>query len=331
VTVPSILVASAEYWYSQLLDWEIVWWSIGIGTPAIVAGSFLSHAVGARLLLIITGVLVLAFGISFLFFPRDLSLAKAASDNPKGRRPAHWRLRLVTVATRVGLISGLLANAGGFLLVPSYTQFLKQPMKKAIACSLAVSTVLAVPGTIVHASLGHISWVVTGLVALGAIPFSHLGARLAIATRAEKLERWYGLALTGLGIFLSFSTLIKSHGLPGVTQDWRIKTLFRFFDDFQNCLLDRSRNVSDAKVGGEQRGIRRPKAGLSSVITSDPSWIGKQTYALLQISARSLLPVTCVTVQRRHWNQTVGGVWFWSAFAASLRTRSDNATVTHQG
>jgi uncharacterized protein len=42
-TVPSTVVASAEYWRSRLLDWEIVWWSIGIGTPAIVAGSFLSR------------------------------------------------------------------------------------------------------------------------------------------------------------------------------------------------------------------------------------------------------------------------------------------------
>jgi hypothetical protein len=74
-------------------------------------------------------------------------------------------------------------------------------MKKAFACSLAVSAVLAVPGTIVHACLGHISWLVTCLAALGSISFSFLGARLAIKTRSSKLERWYGLALTCLGIF----------------------------------------------------------------------------------------------------------------------------------
>jgi hypothetical protein len=203
-TVPSTLVASAEYWRSRLLDWEIVWWSMGIGTPAIVAGSFLSHSVGPRPLLVVTGVLVLGFGLSFLFFPKDRSLAKEAADNPEGLRPSYWRIRLITVAIGVGFISGLLANAGGFLFVPSYTEFLKQPMKKAFACSLAVSSVLAIPGTIVHAYLGHISWLVTGLVALGAVPFSHLGARLAIKTRAAKLERWYGLALTGLGIFFLF-------------------------------------------------------------------------------------------------------------------------------
>lgn len=200
-TVPSTVVASAQYWRSQLLDWEIVGWSVAVGTPAIIAGSFLSHLVGARPLLIVTGALVLIFGMQFLFFPKDLSLAKAAEEYPPGKRPSYWRIRMTLVAALVGLISGLLANAGGFLLVPSYTQFLKQPMKKAFACSLAVSSVLAIPGTIVHAYLGHISWAVTALVAAGAVPFSHVGARLAIKTRAVKLERWYGLALSGLGIF----------------------------------------------------------------------------------------------------------------------------------
>ena len=58
-----------------------------------------------------------AFKISFLFFPKDRSLAKEAANNPQGLRPAFWRVRLVAVAIGVGLISGLLANAGGFLLV----------------------------------------------------------------------------------------------------------------------------------------------------------------------------------------------------------------------
>jgi len=38
----------------------------------------------------------------------------------------------------------------------------------------------------------------------GLIPFSFLGARLAIKTRSAMLERWYGLALTCLGIFFLF-------------------------------------------------------------------------------------------------------------------------------
>ena len=135
---------------------------------------------------------------SFLFRPQE-------RDRTEGRtpvvRPSHWLARTVAIAAAAGVISGLLANAGGFLLAPLYARFLKQPIKTAFACSLAVASVLAVPGTIVHAYLGHISWLVTGLIALGSVPLSYLGARLAIHTRAARLERWYGLALTALGLF----------------------------------------------------------------------------------------------------------------------------------
>jgi uncharacterized membrane protein YfcA len=110
----------------------------------------------------------------------------------------------VLVAAVVGVLSGLLANAGGFLLAPAYARFLKQPIKKSFACSLAVSAVLALPGTIVHAYLGHISWIVAGLIALGSVPFSYLGAIVAIRTKSSRLERIYGVVLTALGAFFLF-------------------------------------------------------------------------------------------------------------------------------
>jgi uncharacterized membrane protein YfcA len=110
----------------------------------------------------------------------------------------------VLIATGVGIISGLLANAGGFLLAPAYSRFLRQPIKRSFACSLAVSAALAVPGTVVHAYLGHISWTVAGLVALGSVPFSYLGARVAIRSKSSSLERVYGVVLTALGAFFLF-------------------------------------------------------------------------------------------------------------------------------
>ncbi len=200
-TVPGTLIASAEYWRSHLLDWQIVWWSIGIGTPATIVGSILSDFTGARPLLIATGVLVLGFGLSFLLPLKERAFSKLTADAVSQDRPTHWRVRLVLVAIGVGLTSGLLANSGGFLLAPCYIRFLQQPIKKSFACSLAVSAVLALPGTIVHAYLGHISWPVTGLLALGSVPSSYFGAKLAISAKARTLERWYGIALTALGLF----------------------------------------------------------------------------------------------------------------------------------
>jgi hypothetical protein len=203
-TIPGTLVASGEYWQSRLLDWQIVWWSIAVGIPATILGSLLTKFTGARPLLIVTGILVLGFGLSFLFLPSEKQ-----SDGPPlhplpENRPSYWRLRLVLIATAVGIVSGLLANAGGFLLAPAYSRFLRQPIKKSFACSLAVAAVLALPGTVVHAYLGHISWAVAGLVALGSVPFSYLGARIAIRSKSSSLERIYGIVLTALGAFFLY-------------------------------------------------------------------------------------------------------------------------------
>src|ERR1700692_1279434 len=200
-TIPGTLIASAEYWQSHLLDWEIVWWSIAVGIPATILGSLLTKFTGARPLLIVTGILVLGFGLSFLFLPREKQ-SDGSSPHPLPKnRLSYWRLRLVLIATAVGIVSGLLANAGGFLLAPAYSRFLRQPIKKFFACSLAVAAVLALPGTVVHAYLGHISWTVTGLVALGSVPFSYLGARISIRSKSSSLERLYGIVLTALGAF----------------------------------------------------------------------------------------------------------------------------------
>ncbi|HLJ23728.1 MAG TPA: sulfite exporter TauE/SafE family protein [Candidatus Acidoferrales bacterium] len=203
-TIPGTLIASAEYWESRLLDWEIVWWSIAVGVPATILGSLFTKFTGARILLMLTGFLVLGFGLSFLFLPRENRAEAVLPQSSWEARPAFWRLRLVLIAIAVGIISGLLANAGGFLLAPAYARFLRQPLKKSFACSLAVSAALAVPGTVVHAYLGHISWAVAGLVALGSVPFSYLGARVAIRSKSSTLERVYGIVLTGLGAFFLY-------------------------------------------------------------------------------------------------------------------------------
>jgi uncharacterized protein len=204
-TIPGTLIASGEYWESHLLDWEIVWWSIGVGVPATILGSLLTKYTGARPLLFVTGALVLGFGSAFLLWPREKARPNGPAPDLNAKfRPSFWHIRLVLIATAVGIISGLLANAGGFLLAPAYARFLGQPVKKSFACSLAVSAALALPGTVVHTYLGHISWTVAGLVALGSAPFSYLGARIAIRTRASRLERIYGIVLTALGIFFLY-------------------------------------------------------------------------------------------------------------------------------
>jgi hypothetical protein len=204
-TIPGTLLASMQYWKHRLLDWQVFWWSIGVGVPATILGSLLTKFTGSRILLILTAILVFGFGLSFLIWPGEKKSDRGTSSDASAQENVPFsRVRLALIAAGVGFVSGLLANAGGFLLAPAYIRLLKLPIKKSFACSLAVSAVLAVPGTIIHAYLGHISWTVTGLVALGSVPCSMLGARIAIRSRSSKLARMYGLFLTVLGALSLF-------------------------------------------------------------------------------------------------------------------------------
>lgn len=191
-TIPSTLAATSAYWKDRLVDREVTMWSIALGIPATVAGALATHWISGGLLVRVTDVLVAGLGIRFLLHP--------GSPNEIVRDLPHFRGRLAAVALTVGFAAGLLANSGGFLLVPLYLAVLRLPIKAAFASSLAVASVLAVPGTIVHWALGHIDWGVVFAFGAASVPLSYLGARVALRTNPARLERIYGAVLAVLGI-----------------------------------------------------------------------------------------------------------------------------------
>src|SRR5262249_25798052 len=195
-TIPGTLVAHRQYRRLGISDPEVIRWSVLVGVPATIAGALLTRWISGGVLVQVTDLVVAAIGLRMLISP---------SEHEVVRDVEHRRLRIVIVAALVGFFAGLLANAGGFLLVPLYLVILKLPIKEALACSLAVAAMLAVPGTIVHAALGHIDWTVTAVFAAASIPLSRLGARTALRMNAAHLARFYGAALVVLGGTLLFA------------------------------------------------------------------------------------------------------------------------------
>ncbi|MGZ4784117.1 MAG: sulfite exporter TauE/SafE family protein [Acidimicrobiales bacterium] len=191
-TVPSTLVASWAYWRERLIDWRVVGWSIAIGFPATVAGAVATRWIGGDLLVKATDVILIGLGVRFALQRKE--------PTRHGDRPRTSLPRLVAVAAVVGLASGLLANSGGFLLAPLFIAALNLPIKTAFACSLAIASALAVPGTVVHAALGHIDWTLVAVFSVTAVPFSFLGARMAMRTESGRLERIYGVVIAALGL-----------------------------------------------------------------------------------------------------------------------------------
>jgi uncharacterized membrane protein YfcA len=191
-TIPSTLAASTAYWRTQLMDREVLRWSVFFGVPATIAGALATRWISGEVLIQATDVIVAGLGLRFLLLPGEPGEVVV--------RPDHYRLRMVLVAVVVGISSGLLANSGGFILAPLYLAVLRLPIKTSFATSLAVASVLAVPGTVAHAALGHIDWAVVAVFGAVSVPLSYVGARVGLRMNALWLERLYGAALTILGI-----------------------------------------------------------------------------------------------------------------------------------
>ena len=193
-TIPSTLVAARAYQKSGFVDWRTVRLSLVTGIPATIAGAVATKWIGGPALVTVTEVIIIGIGIRLLVAPSD------PEDSDAEVVPT--TSRLIVVGATVGFLAGLLANSGGFLLAPLYLAVAKLPIKSALAASLVVSAVLAVPGTVVHTALGHIDWTVTMTIAVTSIPASRAGAVVALRTASDRLERIYGLALVILGIVM---------------------------------------------------------------------------------------------------------------------------------
>jgi uncharacterized membrane protein YfcA len=199
-SLPATLVASYAYWRERLVDWDVFGWALLVGIPATALGAYATRWIGGGLLVVASEVMVTALGIRFLLRPGD---PHEIIVTPPG-----YRARVIAVAATVGVVSGLLANAGGFLLAPLFVVVLRLSIKQSFATSLAVAAVLAVPGTLVHTALGHIDWQVVGVFGAASIPCSYLGARVALRSDAVHLERAYGAGLALLGSTLLLGALL---------------------------------------------------------------------------------------------------------------------------
>lgn len=193
-TIPSTIVAGVAYARERLVDRSALTWGIGVGVPATIVGALATRWISGGALVVATDVVVILLGARFLIAP-------GGSSAERSEGPART-ISLAGVSAVVGVSAGLLANSGGFLLAPLYLVILRMSVKRSFATSLAVASVLAVPGTLVHWALGHIDWSIVFVFGAASVPLSFLGARVAIRTAPEGLERTYGAVLLLLGSLL---------------------------------------------------------------------------------------------------------------------------------
>ena len=137
---------------------------------------------------------------------RAASYGMAGLTSPPPPEPASqlaplWKLAVIGGLT--GFYSGFLGLGGGFVLVPLLTRWLHFDIKKAIGTSLMAIAILAVPGTITHALLGHIDWWLAAALAVGVIPGAWLGSRFTLGSSDRATRIAFAVMLVVVGGWLA--------------------------------------------------------------------------------------------------------------------------------
>ena len=208
VTLPTALAGSAVYRRQRLINVRVVAWTAAGGVPSIVAGALLTRWVSAQGLMVMVGVAMLAIGLEMMRSPVSPSRQGRPGTVDRLWQDPPWAM-LLAVAVPIGFLSGLLANGGGFLFVPAFVLLFGADLREAAATSLPCVALLALPGTVTHALLGHVDGWLAFQLSLGVIPGTYLGARLPLSLREVRLRRPFGLFMVAFGVYYSLRELLN--------------------------------------------------------------------------------------------------------------------------
>ncbi len=202
-TIPAALAGARQYARCGEIDTDVARWSLIGGIPATIAGALLSRVIGGPALLVASGVVLGTVGLRVL---RPISVASVAAGTARRHQP----VLIAAIAAAAGLFTGLLANGGGFLLVPAYLLLLGLSMRTAAGTSLLVISALTIPTLITHWALGHIDWAAALVFSAGSVPASWVTSRQAQHIRTEHLQRAFGVLLVAFSLwFVTYRLVLK--------------------------------------------------------------------------------------------------------------------------
>lgn len=185
--MPGSLAGAWGYARRERVDWTTARRAALGGVPGTVLGAELTRFVGGPIVLALSGVTLLAVGVRVLIPARGSSVRAAA----RRTRPA----LVVGSAFAVGALAGLLANGGGFLLVPLFLLWFGLDISRAAGTSLVVATALSAPALVVHSLAGDVDWRIALIFGLGLVPGAFVGSRVAAHVPVARLRNAFGVAL----------------------------------------------------------------------------------------------------------------------------------------
>ena len=199
--IPTALSSAIAHHQQNNPDYKLSAWMLLAAVPMTWIGATLTGYITGTVLMILTAIFIMLVGVSFLI--RSFLLKHDDAIPPKPTTP----LPALAIGATGGLLAGLLAIGGGIIYIPAVLRFFRRTMKVAQATSLVTVSIVAIPGTIKHAMLGHIDWGLAAIVACSSVPASYLGARFAMRLRNHTLEKIFGIATFLFGVYFLISEL----------------------------------------------------------------------------------------------------------------------------
>lgn len=208
VIIPGTIVGAWSFLRRDAADLRVgVIAGLG-GTLSAVAGAAATNLVGGPVVLIGVACLI---GVAAL----DV-VAYALKDRPEAERAGvaehsgePTTLRAAAAGAATGLFSGFFGLGGGLVLVPLLTRWLHLPLKRGIGTSLIAISILAIPGAVTHAALGHVDWAVAAGLVAGVIPGAFMGARLNEVTREGVVRIGFAVLLVATAVRLAASEIAR--------------------------------------------------------------------------------------------------------------------------
>lgn len=198
--MPGSFVGAWGYARRERVDWRMARRAAAGGVPGTLLGASLTHLVGGPIMLVLSGVALMLVGL------RVIVPGGAVAEQAARRRAQPGLVEATAFA--VGTFAGLLANGGGFLLVPLFLVWFGLDMNRASGTSLVVATVLSVPALFVHTLAGDVNWTIALVFGLGLVPGAFFGARAANHLPVARLRAAFGVSLVLVAIWFCAARLL---------------------------------------------------------------------------------------------------------------------------
>lgn len=202
VTLVNGVSASIPYLRGGFVDRRLVLMIGGSAVLGVYPGYLLNSLVSAEQLKGIVGVALLIAGIKLLCHPE----APSGSDQfPPS--PPRWGLEIL-LGILCGVIMGILGGGGGFFIAVGMMVILSVPPKRAVATSILIMTLAAVPGFLIHGMSGTIPWDIVVVILPVSMISAFVTAKIGRQIPERNVKRLLGIYLVTIVTILLIKEVV---------------------------------------------------------------------------------------------------------------------------